>query len=205
MKWYLQFALLSVLSGVFFSFAQNTFGQGVPQAGPPQSGVVMTKLFPPVYPPLARQARIAADVKVELSIRRDGSVASAVLFSGHPMLAPAAIESAKQSQFECNGCAGETKYVLTYTFGFIEDLKPYDKFEDRPVRAGKCFYLWKCGVVRVNTFDSCTSVVPPEITQSPGRVKILVFPACIEAIAASREALSTQPMLPDPWRSSSPG
>lgn len=125
------------------------------------------------------------DVKVKVHVRPDGTVAAAEALSGHPMLAPEAVENARQSQYECNGCNGETEYVLTYTFGLIEDLRSYDKFKDRPARAGKCLYLWKCGVVRVKTFDSCTGDVPPEITQSPGHVKILAFPRCVQTMESA--------------------
>ena len=114
MNRHLQFALLSILTGMFFAFAHTAFAQTVAQVETPQTGVVMTKLSPPVYPPLARQARIAGDVKIDLRIRQDGSVESATLFSGHPMLALAAIESAKKSTFECRACsASATPYSVT--------------------------------------------------------------------------------------------
>jgi TonB family protein len=87
----------------------------------PEVGVVLTKLSPPVYPPLARQARIAGDVVVQVSVRKDGSVESIELFSGHPMLARAALDSAKQSTFVCRGCESTTSYLLTYTFGISSD------------------------------------------------------------------------------------
>jgi TonB family protein len=173
--------LTFALCAMFFGLAHVAYAQQETSEAP-QTGVILTKLSPPVYPPLARQARITGDVKIQLAIRQDGSIESVLLLSGHPMLAPAALENARQSQYQCNGCTGETEYVLTYTFGFIEDLKPYDKFEDRPVRAGKCLYLWKCGMVRVNMFDLCTAHVQPEITRSPGHVKILAFPACVETM-----------------------
>ena len=150
-------------------------------ASEPQTGAVLVKLSPLVYPPLARQARIAGDVKLDVHVRADGTVASVELLSGHPMLAPAAIENAKKSEYECRGCTRERKYTVTYTFGFIEDLSPYNKFEERRVRTGKCLYLWRCGVVRVNTFDVC-AYRPPEVSQSPGHVRILAFPACVETM-----------------------
>ena len=111
-------SLLSVgaLSGVLCAIVQNAFAQGPASAETPQTGVVLTKLSPPVYPPLARQARIMGDVKVYVHLRKDGTVESTELFSGHPLLAPAAMESAKRSQFDCHGCAGVTAYSLTYTF-----------------------------------------------------------------------------------------
>jgi len=163
-----------------FVFNQMAVAQTQSSAEAPQTPVVLVKLSPPVYPPLARAARIMGDVKVNVHVRPDGSVASAEALGGHPILTPTAVENARQSQYECNECIGETEYLLTYTFGFIENLKPYDKFEGRPARAGKCLYLWKCGMVRVNTFDLCAAGHPPEITQSPGHVTILAFPMCVE-------------------------
>jgi TonB family protein len=157
------------------------YGQAAPGAEA-QTGVVLVKLSPPIYPPLARQARIGGDVQVKVHVRADGTVASVELLSGHRMLAPAAVESAKNSEYECRGCTGETEYTVTYTFGFIEDFTPYNKFEERPVRASKCLYLWKCGVVRVNTFDECAPNLPKQISQSPGHVKILAFASCVETM-----------------------
>lgn len=82
-----------------------------------QSGVVLAKLSSPVYPPLARRIWVTGDVNLLLQIRRDGSVESVVLVSGHPLLQQAALDSAQQSQFECQGCKeAVTPYSLVYTF-----------------------------------------------------------------------------------------
>jgi TonB family protein len=180
MKWYFQLALLSMLPGVFFALTQSAFAQTATQSETPQTGVVMTKLSPPVYPPLARQARIMGEVKIDLRIRQDGSVESAALFSGHPMLAPAAIESAKKSTFECRNCdAAATPYSVTYAFvlqvhadycdaysrgtELTESLgrvvvsaeptcicDPASSTVSAKTRSAKCFYLWKCGFRRVD-------------------------------------------------------
>jgi outer membrane biosynthesis protein TonB len=53
--------------------------------------VVLVKLAPPIYPPLARQASITGEVKVQLRIRKDGGVDSAEAVSGHAMLKLAAL------------------------------------------------------------------------------------------------------------------
>src|SRR6202043_3580868 len=66
---------------------------------PQQSGPVMSRLSPPIYPPLAKQARIAGDVNLILAVRQDGSIQSAVAASGHPLLTQAALTSAQQSRF----------------------------------------------------------------------------------------------------------
>ena len=52
----------------------------------PEQQVVLSKLSSPVYPPLARVARISGDVNLALRIRRDGSIESAEVVSGHPLL-----------------------------------------------------------------------------------------------------------------------
>ena len=95
-----------------------------PAQNPPdssQSGAVLTKLFPPVYPPLARQARIIGDVKIQLRIRRDGAIESAEVISGHPMLKQAALDSAQNSEFQCAGCGDlATPIGMTYTFDLAE-------------------------------------------------------------------------------------
>jgi TonB family protein len=92
-----------------------------------QGKVVLTKLFEPIYPKLALQARIAGDVDLMLTIRRDGSVESAVFVSGHPMLKQAALDSAQRSQFECGAC-GETvtSYPLKYRFQITSRGYPKD-------------------------------------------------------------------------------
>jgi protein TonB len=64
----------------------------------------MINPFNLTYPPLARQANITGDVELKLEIRKDGSIQSASVVSGHPMLTQAALNSAQRSHFECRGC-----------------------------------------------------------------------------------------------------
>jgi hypothetical protein len=91
--------------------------QSAASLGSPQSSVVLIKAFQPVYPLLARQARITGDVVLLLGIRQNGSVESVSAVSGHPLLLQAAENSAKQSQFECRNCALPVMtYRLRYTF-----------------------------------------------------------------------------------------
>jgi TonB family protein len=135
------------LSGVFLLAFQNPFARAATQTETPQTEVVLTKLSPPNYPPLARQARITGDVKTHVAIRQDGSVDSAALFSGHPMLTQAAIDSAQKSQFECRRCSAQgSSYWLIYTFRFQDDGGCADVIVKRPTRSARCLYLWKCGV-----------------------------------------------------------
>jgi protein TonB len=67
----------------------------------------------PIYPPLAKQARISGDVRLEAVISRDGTVASLQLISGHPLLAPAAVEAVRQWLYRPTTLNGEPVEVLT--------------------------------------------------------------------------------------------
>jgi TonB family protein len=63
------------------------------------SAQIVTKVAP-VYPPLARQARIQGAVVLKVQISKSGDVQNLQLISGHPILAPAAIEAVKQWKYK---------------------------------------------------------------------------------------------------------
>jgi protein TonB len=67
----------------------------------------------PVYPPLARQARIQGTVVLHAVISKDGSIEGLTLVSGHPMLAPAAIDAVKQWRYKPYLLNGEPVEVDT--------------------------------------------------------------------------------------------
>jgi len=70
-----------------------------------------------------------------VAIRRDGSVESAHLLYGHPLLAVAALDSARQSKFECEGCTEfVTSYALKYKFQMTSREHPCDSnsYNDQP-------------------------------------------------------------------------
>ena len=97
--------------------AASAFPSGAhASSGSQQAAVVVTKLSPPVYPQLARQTRITGDVRLLLNLRPDGTLESASVVSGHPLLQQAALDSAEKSQFACEGCSGAITYSLVYTF-----------------------------------------------------------------------------------------
>ena len=85
-----------------------------------QSEVVFGNLSGLAYPLLARPTRISGDAHLSLGIRPDGSIGSAVIFSGHPLLQQAVMESAQQSRFECQGCTeAVTSYAVLYNFQLV--------------------------------------------------------------------------------------
>ena len=54
----------------------------------------------PRYPPDARDARIEGVVRVSVLIGKNGHVQDVQLISGHPLLAPAALQAARRWVFE---------------------------------------------------------------------------------------------------------
>jgi TonB family protein len=116
-----------VLGVLFASAPEYSLAKSADNASDPGDRVVLTTVSPPVYPPLARQARINGEVDLALGIRPDGTVGSVSVISGHPMLRSVALESAQRSQFECSACTADlTPYTVRYKF----ELLPLDHTKD---------------------------------------------------------------------------
>ena len=99
----------------------------VPKVATPQrvrvsSGVstgLLIRRVNPNYPPLARQARIQGSVLLQAEISKTGDIQNLHLISGHPMLAPAAIEAVKQWKYKpyiLNGEPVEVETQITVNF-----------------------------------------------------------------------------------------
>ena len=67
----------------------------------------------PVYPPLARQARIQGTVRFNAIIGKDGRIENLTLVSGHPLLVPSATEAVKQWVYKPTLLNGEPVEVVT--------------------------------------------------------------------------------------------
>ena len=97
--------------------------QVIPQRVRVSQGVstgLLIKKITPTYPPLARQARIQGQVVLQAEISKEGTIQNLQLISGHPMLAPAAIEAVKQWRYKpylLNGepVAVETQVVVNFS------------------------------------------------------------------------------------------
>jgi protein TonB len=108
------------MGGVIGSVLSST-PVAVPKIATPQrvrvsSGVVSglkIRDVKPTYPPLARAARIQGVVILQAQISKDGSIENLQLISGHPMLAPAAIEAVKQWKYRPYLLNGEPVEVET--------------------------------------------------------------------------------------------
>jgi len=81
-------------------------------------GLLIHKITP-MYPPLARQARIQGSVVLQAVIAKDGTIQNLRLMQGHPMLAPSAIEAVKQWRYKpyfLNGEPVEVETQITVNF-----------------------------------------------------------------------------------------
>jgi protein TonB len=67
----------------------------------------------PVYPPLARQARIQGTVKLTAIIAKDGTIEKLEVLSGHPLLIPAALQAVKEWRYKPTLLNGEPVEVVT--------------------------------------------------------------------------------------------
>ena len=113
------FAALTVALASPTRAAQQT--QTPPDAKPKKGALqeqAITRVEP-VYPPLARAARVSGPVVVEVTVDEQGDVMSARAVSGHPLLADSAVKAAKQWKFNPTELSGtRVKVIGTLTFNF---------------------------------------------------------------------------------------
>ncbi len=77
----------------------------------------------PVYPPLARQARISGTVRLHAILAKDGTVKSLEVISGHPLLIQAAIDAVRKWRYAptlINGRRVEVDTTIDVVFGLDE-------------------------------------------------------------------------------------
>jgi len=76
-----------------------------------QSAKIIRKVVP-VYPPLARQARISGTVKLMGIIAKDGTVQKLQVISGHPLLQKAALDAVSQWLYQPTVLDGQPVEVI---------------------------------------------------------------------------------------------
>ena len=108
----------------------GSFGTAVPVVAPPpptarpprmshmMEGNLIYKVQP-LYPPLARAARIQGAVVIRAVISRSGTIENLQTLSGHPMLVPAALDAVRQWRYRpyvLNGDPVEVETQVTVNF-----------------------------------------------------------------------------------------
>ena len=115
-----------IISSTSSVAAVSNLSKPAPQrvrVSPGVSKGLLTYRIEPTYPPLARQARIQGIVVLTAVIDKGGNIQNLQVVSGHPMLAPAAIEAVKQWRYKpflLNGQPLEVETAVTVTFSLRE-------------------------------------------------------------------------------------
>lgn len=118
---------MMLVIGALFLVPLNLTAQAEGKDQDMEARVLLTKLSPPIYPPLARQARVSGDVHLKVSVHSDGRIDSVTATDGPPMLRQAALDSARQSHFDCEHCEGSVLVERTFTYSFqISGQEPVD-------------------------------------------------------------------------------
>ncbi len=113
-------------------------GNAAPPPPPPSTGIPrgqrvdqevqsakLIKKVDPVYPPLAKAARIQGTVQFTALIGKDGKVQNLTLVRGHPLLVNAAKEAVLQWEYEPTVIDGKPVEVITdVTVTFHLDANP---------------------------------------------------------------------------------
>jgi protein TonB len=76
-----------------------------------QAALIINKVIP-VYPPLARMARISGTVRFTAIIAKDGTIQNLTLVSGHPLLVAAATEAVRQWRYRPTLLNGDPVEVI---------------------------------------------------------------------------------------------
>jgi len=89
-------------------------------SNPQRAHAVLRAFSQPTFPEQGKIANVAGEVKVIVMVYPDGK-SDAHIEVGIPLLNQAALDSAKQSQFVCDGCNEPSQYVLVYSFERTND------------------------------------------------------------------------------------
>ncbi len=92
--------------------------QRVKQGGNVTAALILNQTRP-LYPALARQARIQGNVVLHAIIDKEGKVAQLEVISGHPLLVQSALDAVKQWRYkptQLNGDPVEVDTTITVTF-----------------------------------------------------------------------------------------
>ena len=100
--------------------AQSAQGQFISMPLPQAQGATDANLTPlkkvtPVYPTLAKSARIQGTVNFNANIAPDGTVSQLTLVNGHPLLVEAARTAVMQWVYAPSGAAAQTQISINFT------------------------------------------------------------------------------------------
>lgn len=128
-----------VLSLACIASATLAAAQAVPQRVRVSQGVMqgmLVKKVAPQYPDEAKKDGVQGSVVLRVTVDKEGVVQNIELISGHPLLAPSAIEAVKQWKYKpflLNGEAVEVETQVTVNFT-LADKSPADSGANAPAK-----------------------------------------------------------------------
>ena len=112
-------ASLVIFCAVLILFGSVSFARNISDSPNEQPTVVAA--VAPILPPIARQARVESDVKVEVKIDGKGDVQSTRVISGHPLVSKVSETAAKKWKFSPLGQETSIRTVqLTFSFDCVD-------------------------------------------------------------------------------------
>ena len=96
------------------------------KTGPITLGKLISRVQP-VYPDAARKLRIQGTVAINVIVRKDGTVSVQNVGTGHPLLAPAAVEAVQQWRYEPTTVNGEPVDIQTKVYVVFALNNPTDQ------------------------------------------------------------------------------
>jgi hypothetical protein len=166
---------------ISLALVANCFGQESTAAVPSKPEVILTKLFSPPYPPVAKAAHITGDVEITVNIRADGTVESADAMTGPPLLIAAALQSARLSTFQCRNCTGAvTPYHVLYSFKLeLSECGTSAPLPSQPKAADSVTRIPATARIHVTITDTVLCIVDPvTIVTKPRTWKCLYLWHC---------------------------
>ena len=108
-------------SFAFYIVIRYIKGEPAPRAGPARNGLQPKLIYQvqPLYPPLARQARVQGDVVLDSVIDQQGHVTQLKVVPGHPLLVESAIHAVAQWRYQptlLNGTPVAVDMMVTVHF-----------------------------------------------------------------------------------------
>ena len=152
----------------------------------------------PTYPPLARQARIQGQVKLEFVVNQDGEPVSVTTISGHPMLAPSAEAAIWTWRFQIPKSESLEDLHLATTFDYeLVDSAPNYSDSTPPPAVFNSFHHVTVGAIPVLISDAVLTLVCPTEQEKASRIHDgrefveLAYTHCYETV----HKLGTTPLM----------
>jgi len=144
----------------------------------------VTHFVQPVYPPLARQARISGTVRLHAILSPDGRIQSLDVVSGHPLLLQAALDAVRQWTYAptlLNGKPVEVDTMIDVVFALDDRaLKPDDQPETDPTLRADILMLFRVTHFQENAvksgrevFNSLRPAIESSLPGTPSRDRII--------------------------------